>query len=100
MLCTKLSRCEEKAFEMIHAVESGILPKEGVGLWHEHTAVTTAQGAIGQQNGACLDLLSGWWCPQKRGYDFWVAGHNPVALCEIVKGSSILSWGHKTRVWG
>lgn len=67
MPCTKSSRSEEKAFEMIQAVESGILPEKGVGLWHEHTAVTTAQGAIGRQSGACLDLLSGWRGTQKEG---------------------------------
>lgn len=57
VLCTKLSRCQEEALEMIQAVERGILPGEGVGLLRESIAATTALGATGRQSGACLDPL-------------------------------------------
>lgn len=38
MLCTKLSRCEKEALEKIEAVESSILLRKKVGLWHRHTS--------------------------------------------------------------
>lgn len=51
VLCTKLSRCEEEALEMIQAVECGILPGERVGLLQEDIAAITALGATGRGSG-------------------------------------------------